>query len=103
MDRKRQTLELLELLGDEVTAAVLGRLQPERAETLRARMMADRPHISTIGRQREVLNEFECFLQFALKGMPIETSSSIVDQPNTEESSTGERQAASPDDQEAEA
>lgn len=103
MDRKRQTLELLELLGDEVTAAVLGRLQPERAETLRARMMADRPHISTISRQREVLNEFECFLQFALKGMPIEAPSSIVDQPNTEESSTGERAAASPDDEESDA
>jgi hypothetical protein len=73
MDRERQTLELLQLLGDEVAEAVLGRLQPERAEKLRAEMKADRPHISTISRQREVLDEFECFFQFAMRARPPES------------------------------
>ena len=72
MDRERQTLELLQLLGDEVAEAVLERLQPERAQKLRAGMKADTPHRSTISRQREVLDEFECFFQFALKSKPPE-------------------------------
>lgn len=72
MDRERQTLELLQLLGDEVAEAVLERLQPERAQKLRASLKADTPHRSTISRQREVLDEFECFFQFALKSIPPE-------------------------------
>ena len=72
MDRERQTLELLQLLGDEVAEAVLERLQPERAQKLRASLKADTPHRSTISRQREVLDEFECFFQFALKSKPPE-------------------------------
>ena len=72
MDRERQTLELLQLLGDEVAEAVLERLQPERAQKLRAGLKADTPHRSTISRQREVLDEFECFFQFALKSKPPE-------------------------------
>ena len=72
MDRERQTLELLQLLGDDVAEAVLERLQPERAQKLRASMKADTPHRSTISRQREVLDEFECFFQFALKSIPPE-------------------------------
>ena len=72
MDRERQTLELLQLLGDEVAEEVLGRLQPERAEKLRASLKSDRPLLSTISRQREVLDEFECFFQFALKSKPPE-------------------------------
>lgn len=75
MDRERQTLELLQLLGDDVAEAVLGRLQPERAEKLRASLKSDQPHLSTIGRQREVLDEFECFFQFALKSRPPEPAS----------------------------
>jgi flagellar motor switch protein FliG len=70
MDRERQTLELLQLLGDEVADAVLGRLQPDRAEKLRAGLKTDTPHLSTISRQREVLDEFECFFQFAMKNRP---------------------------------
>lgn len=76
MDRERQTLELLQLLGDEVAEAVLGRLQPERAEKLRAGLKADSPHISTMSRQREVLDEFECFFQFALRSRPLESATS---------------------------
>ncbi len=72
MDRERQTLELLQLLGNEVAEAVLERLQPERAQKLRASLKADTPHRSTISRQREVLDEFECFFQFALKSIPPE-------------------------------
>lgn len=83
MDRERQTLELLQLLGDEVAEAVLERLQPERAQKLRAGLKADTPHRSTISRQREVLDEFECFFQFALKSIPPEPA-----EPPVEESST---------------
>lgn len=84
MDRERQTLELLQLLGDEVADAVLSRLQPERAAKLRASLKAPTPVRSTISRQREVLDEFECFFQFALKALPSETN---------EEEQTDEQQA----------
>lgn len=80
MDRERQTLELLQLLGDEVAEAVLERLQPERAQKLRAGMKADTPHRSTISRQREVLDEFECFFQFALKSKPSEPVPPVVEE-----------------------
>ena len=83
MDRERQTLELLQLLGDEVAEAVLERLQPERAQKLRASMKADTPHRSTISRQREVLDEFECFFQFALKSIPPEPAESLVEDSST--------------------
>jgi flagellar motor switch protein FliG len=82
MDRERQTLELLQLLGDEVAEAVLERLQPERAQKLRAGLKADTPHRSTISRQREVLDEFECFFQFALKSKPPEPVVPVVEEPS---------------------
>ena len=40
MDRERQTLELLQLLGDEVAEGVLARLQPEQAAMLRSGMQS---------------------------------------------------------------
>jgi flagellar motor switch protein FliG len=83
MDRERQTLELLQLLGDEVAEAVLERLQPERAQKLRASLKADTPHRSTISRQREVLDEFECFFQFALKSIPPEPPEPPTEEPST--------------------
>lgn len=70
MDRERQTLELLQLLGDDVAEVVLSRLQPEQAAMLRTGMQSDRVRRSTIGRQRAVLDEFDCFFQFALKALP---------------------------------
>jgi flagellar motor switch protein FliG len=104
MDRERQTLELLQLLGDDVAEAVLERLQPERADKLRASLKSDKPHLSTIGRQREVLDEFECFFQFALKSRPPEPASpaepdqSDESVPSSEEGSpsTTENSAKSP-------
>ncbi|MCA9012253.1 MAG: hypothetical protein KDB01_21015 [Planctomycetaceae bacterium] len=70
MDRERQTLELLQLLGDDVAEVVLSRLQPEQAAMLRTGMQSDQVRRSTIGRQRAVLDEFDCFFQFALKALP---------------------------------
>jgi flagellar motor switch protein FliG len=84
MDRERQTLELLQLLGDDVAEAVLERLQPERAQKLRASLKADTPHRSTISRQREVLDEFECFFQFALKSIPPEPPAPPVEEPSSQ-------------------
>lgn len=72
MNRERQTLELLTLLGDDVANAVLERLQPDRAQTLRSRMSDELLQKSTISRQREVLDEFECFFQFAMKSKQFE-------------------------------
>ncbi len=89
MDRERQTLELLQLLGDEVAEAVMERLQPEQAEKLRARLIADSPHISTISRQREVLDEFECFFQFALRTKPSETQQPSASNENALGESSG--------------
>ena len=70
MDRERQTFELLQLLGDDVAEAVLSRLEPDRAALLRTGMQSDKTRRSTIGRQRAVLDEFDCFFQFALKALP---------------------------------
>ncbi len=70
MDRERQTLELLQLLGDDVAEVVLSRLQPERATMLRSGLRSDKKQSSTIGRQKAVLDEFDRFFQFALMSLP---------------------------------
>lgn len=75
MDRELQTLELLQLLGDDVAEAVLTRLLPERADKLRSGLKADARKRSTIRQQREVLDEFECFFQFAMQSQLVESSS----------------------------
>ncbi len=77
MDRERQTFELLQLLGDDVAEVVLSRLQPERAALLRSGMQSDKTRRSTIGRQRAVLDDFDCFFQFALKSLPKESLEAI--------------------------
>ncbi len=77
MDRERQTFELLQLLGDDVAEAVLSRLEPDRAALLRTGMQSDTTRRSTIGRQRAVLDEFDCFFQFALKSLPKESAESV--------------------------
>jgi len=73
MDRESQIFELLQLLGDDVAEGVLSRLQPERAALLRSGMQSDKTRRSTIGRQRAVLDDFDCFFQFALKSLPKES------------------------------
>ena len=84
MDRELQTLELLQLLGDDVAEAVLTRLQPERADKLRSGLKADARKPSTIRRQREVLDEFECFFQFAMKTQAADpTTSAATDTDHT--------------------
>lgn len=110
MDRERQTFELLQLLGDDVADAVLSRLQPDRAALIRSGMQSEVTRRSTIGRQRAVLDEFDCFLQFALKSLPKESAAAAgqagADVPATatpknrstssgsEKSGTGESQKA---------
>ena len=77
MDRESQIFELLQLLGDDVAEVVLSRLQPERAALLRSGMQSDKTRRSTIGRQRAVLDDFDCFFQFALKSLPQQTLDAI--------------------------
>ena len=77
MDRERQTFELLQLLGDDVAEVVLSRLQPEQAALLRSGMQSDKNRRSTIGRQRAVLDDFDCFFQFALKSLPQTTHEAV--------------------------
>ena len=77
MDRERQTFELLQLLGDDVAEVVLSRLPPERAAMLRSGMQSDKARRSTIGRQRAVLDDFDCFFQFAIKSLPKESHEDI--------------------------
>lgn len=105
MNRERQTFELLQLLGDDVAEAVLSRLEPDRAAVLRTGMQSDATRRSTIGRQRAVLDEFDCFFQFALKSLkePVETAdsgsgsdsadSNSINQRENEEKTTGEKGA----------
>lgn len=84
MDRERQTFELLQLLGDDVADAVLSQLEPERAEKLRTGMQLDKTRRSTIGRQRAVLDDFDCFFQFALKSLPPKTHDVVGKGPSHE-------------------
>ena len=95
MDRERQTFELLQLLGDDVADAVLSQLEPERAAKLRTGMRSDKASRSTIGRQRAVLDEFDCFFQFALKSLPRKTPESTEkehgEMPDPKQKSAGAR------------
>jgi flagellar motor switch protein FliG len=67
MDRQRQTIELLQLLGDDVAQSVLARLEPEQAARLKANITVKPSDVPWRPRQqRELLDDFEEFLQFAL-------------------------------------
>jgi len=90
MDRERQTLELLQLLGDDVAEVVLSRLQPERATMLRSGLRSDKKPSSTIGRQKAVLDEFDRFFQFALMSLPKGSLSAIgIDESGTTATAAG--------------
>lgn len=71
MDRQRQTIELLQLLGDDVAQSVLAQLPPEHAARLQASIRRPPTEILLRPRkQRELLDNFEEFFQFALKAAP---------------------------------
>lgn len=93
MDRERQTLELLQLLGNDVAEVVLARLQPEQATMLRTGLLSNKTQRSTIGRQKAVLDDFERFFQFALKSLPKNAATALED-----DDSTGTREAESSHD-----
>ncbi|MBL8819060.1 MAG: hypothetical protein JNL58_23730 [Planctomyces sp.] len=65
MNRQRQTIELLQLLGDDVAEAVLAQLNVESAQMLRKAIQQQQPKILRPKQQRQLLDEFEDFLQFA--------------------------------------
>ena len=68
MDRQRQTIELLQLLGNDVAQMVLAQLSQEQAEKIREGIA--KPPDQVLFRpkhQRELLDNFEEFFQFALR------------------------------------
>lgn len=75
MDRQRQTIELLQLLGSDVTASVLAQLQPGQADKLRANLMSAPSQILLRPKtQKQLLDSFEEFFEFALKARGPEPS-----------------------------
>ncbi|MCA9033767.1 MAG: hypothetical protein KDA91_01495 [Planctomycetaceae bacterium] len=68
MNRQRQTIELLQLLGDDVAEAVLAQLNPSKASVIREGI--SKPPGEVLfrpKRQRAILDEFDEFFQFALR------------------------------------
>lgn len=66
MNSQTQTIELLKLLGDDTAEAVLAHLDPAQASTLRAGLAEDRSAEVDQDDQRELLSQFERFMEFAV-------------------------------------
>jgi flagellar motor switch protein FliG len=70
MNCERRTLDLLNLLGDDIAEAVLDHLSPDQARRLRtARSDNDETAPSTRS-QRHLLNDFEQFFRYAMARRP---------------------------------
>jgi flagellar motor switch protein FliG len=68
MDRQRKTIELLQLLGDDVAEMVLAQLDPGQATRIRSELsQTSGPVVLRPKRQRELLDDFQQFYQFALR------------------------------------
>jgi flagellar motor switch protein FliG len=95
MNGESRTLELLNLLGDDVAEEVLQRLSPEQAQRLRdARKQQQVPKASPKS-QRHLLNEFEQFFRYALSSRP---ASLGVYQEEEDEATEEDESASQPDD-----
>lgn len=68
MDRERQTVELLQLLGDDVAESVLAHMAPEQAQRLRDASARRDTGPSDSRARRNLLREFEQFLRLAKAG-----------------------------------
>jgi flagellar motor switch protein FliG len=69
MDRQRQTIELLQLLGEDVTESVLAQLEPGQASRIRAELnqKSATPMVLRPRHQRALLDDFQEFFQFAVR------------------------------------
>jgi flagellar motor switch protein FliG len=68
MDRQRQTIELLQLLGDDVAEKVLAQLDPGQANRIRTELsQSSSPMLLRPKKQRELLDDFQQFFQFAIR------------------------------------
>ncbi len=68
MDRQRQTIELLHLLGNDIAENILAQLPPDQAQKLRIGMTQSPSQVLLRPRQqRQLLDSFDEFFQFALK------------------------------------
>jgi flagellar motor switch protein FliG len=68
MDRQRKTIELLQLLDDDVAEMVLAQLDPGQATRIRSELsQTSGPVVLRPKRQRELLDDFQQFYQFALR------------------------------------
>ena len=69
-DRKQQSVELLKLLGEDTAEAVLAHLPAEYAAEIRSQIQGD-PALGMRTKQKlALLDDFECFFDFALKSSP---------------------------------
>lgn len=66
MNRQRQVMELLQLLGDDAAEAVLSRLTDDLAQQVRKTIQQQPAKVLQPKQQRQLLDEFEEFFQFAL-------------------------------------
>ncbi len=87
MDRQQQTIELLQLLGNDVAEIVLAQLSPEQAQKIRDSIATPPSQVLfRPKRQRELLDSFDEFFQFALKsGL---TRAHAKEEPETEDEET---------------
>ncbi len=66
MNRQRQVMELLQLLGDDAVEAVLSRLTDDLAQQVRKTIQQQPAKVLQPKQQRQLLDEFEEFFKFAL-------------------------------------
>ena len=69
-DRKQQSVELLKLLGEDTAEAVLSHMPAEYAAEIRLQIQGGPARIMRTKQKRALLNDFECFFEFALKSSP---------------------------------
>ncbi|HWL07354.1 MAG TPA: FliG C-terminal domain-containing protein [Planctomicrobium sp.] len=66
--REERVLSLLHMLGNEAAEAVFPHLEPETAAMLRQRFSSFTPASTTVRKQKQILDDFERFLQFTRRG-----------------------------------
>ncbi len=75
MDRQRQTIELLQLLDEDVAEKVLARLPPDKAARLRASMSkSPSENLLRATQQRALLDDFDQFFRFARTAISLGSS-----------------------------
>lgn len=73
LDRRKQSIDLLRLLGDDIVEGVLAALNPDQARQMREMLQDGVGQNVSLRRQLRILDEFEAFQEFARRtgGLPL--------------------------------